>query len=189
MSVLLQYVSEHWYRFFLIVQCNLYFIHSRQLSLVFMSWTCVEDSYFVEDVSFLQWEPLTSLNCPRPPPEHQAGTSMKFPETPSDAMSKNSQMFFSYLWTEFNWNISLRESSQWLTGGFLLGVRNGAILSPRSWAGLACNFWVFLPPDCLFTSFDSSTWMAWEGKETDCSHLPLTSLWNKINDGVSGVYS
>lgn len=187
MSVLLQYVSECWYRFFhSSVQFFIYYSQQTQTS----QFTIHElDSSFAEGVSFLQSEPLTSLNCPRPPPEHQAGTSMNFPETPSDAMSKNSQMFFSYLWTEFNWNISLRESSQWLTGGFLLGVRNGAILSPRSWAGLACNFWVFLPPDCLFTSFDSSTWMAWEGKETDCSHLPLTSLWNKINDGVSGVYS
>ena len=74
-------------------------IHSAVFYLLFTADTRhftihVLDSSFAEDVSFLQSEPLTSLNCPRPPPEHQAGTSMKFPETPSDAMSKNSHVFF-----------------------------------------------------------------------------------------------
>lgn len=48
-----------------------------------------------------------------------------------------------------------------LTGGsFLEGMRNGVMFSPSSCMALVLTSLTGLPPDCLWTSLDSSTWIA-----------------------------
>lgn len=96
------------------------------------------------------------LSCPRPQPELQVWTSRKFPKT-----NQQRQWKFSLAVVRIK-HVNIFQF--WLTDVFFLGIRKGAMLSPSTFAGLAFHSWVSWPPDCLLTSLDNSTWIAWRKK-------------------------